>query len=80
MLTAPVGAQLVHIDQFHCGPIVEETHANPNFVIDAGQGIDVDVRGHRFMDEIYTYTQKSMATATKTAGKHGLSHHRCSLA
>lgn len=51
MLTAPVGAQLVHIDQFHCGPIVEETHANPNFVIDAGQGIDVDVRGHRFMDE-----------------------------
>ena len=66
MLTAPVGAQLVHIDQFHCGPIVEETHANPNFVIDAGQGIDVDVRGHRFMDEIYTYTQKSMATATKT--------------
>ncbi len=66
MLTAPVGAQLVHIDQFHCGPIVEETHANPNFVIDAGQGIDVDVRGYRFMDEIYTYTQKSMATATKT--------------
>lgn len=35
-------------------------------MIDAGQGIDVDVRGHRFMDEIYTYTQKSMATATKT--------------
>ncbi|MGN1149135.1 MAG: FAD-dependent oxidoreductase [Sutterella sp.] len=65
-LTAPLGAKLVHMDQFHCGPIVEETHANPNFVIDAGQGIDVDVRGHRFMDEIYTYTQKSMATATRT--------------
>lgn len=65
-LTAPLGAKLVHIDQFHCGPIVEETHANPNFVIDAGQGIDVDVRGRRFMDEVFTYTQKSMATATKT--------------
>lgn len=54
------------MDQFHCGPIVEETHANPNFVIDAGVGLDVDVRGKRFMDEIYTYTQKSMATATRT--------------
>lgn len=65
-LTAPLGAMFVHMDQFHCGPIVEETHANPNFVIDAGQGIDVDVRGHRFMDEAFTYTQKSMATATQT--------------
>lgn len=65
-LTMPLGAKLVHMDQFHCGPIVEATHANPNFVIDAGQGIDVDVRGHRFMDEVYTYTQKSMATVQKT--------------
>ena len=66
LLTAPLGAKFVHMDQFHCGPIVEETHANPNFVIDAGVGLDVDVRGKRFMDEIYTYTQKSMATATRT--------------
>lgn len=65
-LTRPLGAKLVYMDQFHCGPIVEETHANPNFVIDAGQGIDVDVRGHRFMDEVFTYTQKSMATVEKT--------------
>lgn len=65
-LTEPLGAKLVHMDQFHCGPIVEETHANPNFVIDAGQGVDVDIRGKRFMDEAYTYTQKSMATATQT--------------
>ena len=54
------------MDQFHCGPIVEETHANPNFVIDAGLGIDVDVRGKRFMDEVFTYTQKSFATAQLT--------------
>ncbi len=65
-LTQPLGAKLVHMDQFHCGPIVEETHANPNFVIDAGQGIDVNVKGERFMDEVFTYTQKSMATATRT--------------
>lgn len=65
-----VGAQLVHMDQFHCGPIVEETHANPNFVIDAGQGLDVDTNGRRFMDEVYTYTQKSMATATLTPSNY----------
>ena len=65
-LTRSLGAMLVHMDQFHCGPIVEETHANPNFVIDAGHGLDVDVRGRRFMDEVSTYTQKSMATAQKT--------------
>ena len=65
-LTEPLGVKLVHMDQFHCGPIVEETHANPNFVIDCGLGIDVDVRGKRFMDEIFTYTQKSMATAQRT--------------
>lgn len=65
-LTDPLCAKLVHMDQFHCGPIVEETHANPNFVIDSGLGIDVDVRGKRFMDEIYTYTQKSLATAQRT--------------
>ena len=65
-LAGRLGAKLVHMDQFHCGPIVEETHANPNFVIDAGVGIDVDVRGHRFMDEVYTYTQKSMATVQRT--------------
>lgn len=72
-LTAPLGAMFVHMDQFHCGPIVEETHANPNFVIDAGQGIDVDVRGRRFMDEAFTYTQKSLATATQTA--ENLAYH-----
>lgn len=65
-LTRPLGAMFVHMDQFHCGPIVEETHANPNFVIDAGQGLDVDVRGKRFMDEVFTYTQKSLATVTQT--------------
>lgn len=72
-LTAPLGARLVHMDQFHCGPIVEETHANPNFVIDAGQGIDVNVHGERFMDEVFTYTQKSLATATKT--RENLAYH-----
>ena len=65
-MTEPLGAMLVHMDQFYCGPIVENTHANPNFVIDAGTGLDVNCQGQRFMDEVFTYTQKSMATATKT--------------
>ena len=41
-MTEPLGAMLVHMDQFHCGPIVENTHANPNSVIDAGTGLDVN--------------------------------------
>ena len=36
-------------------------------MIDAGTGLDVNCQGQRFMDEVFTYTQKSMATATKTA-------------
>ncbi len=65
-LTEPFGAMLVHMDSFHCGPIVEETHVNPNYIIDAGQGIEIDVRGHRVIDEVGTYTQKSTAAATLT--------------
>ena len=69
-LAEKVGAELVYMDQFHCGPIVEATHANPNFVIDAGQGLDVDTAGKRFMDEVFTYTQKSLATATQTPNNY----------
>ena len=69
-LSEKVGAQLVHMDQFHCGPIVAATHTNPNFVIDAGQGIDVNPKGERFMDEAFTYTQKSMAAATQTPNNY----------
>ena len=65
-LTEPLGARLVHMDSFHCGPIVGSTHVNPNYIIDAGQGIEIDVRGKRFIDEVGTYTQKSTAVATKT--------------
>ena len=65
-LTEPLGARLVHMDSFHCGPIVGSTHVNPNYIIDAGQGIEIDVRGKRFIDEVDTYTQKSTAVATKT--------------
>ncbi len=69
-LAEKAGAMLVNMDQFHCGPIVEATHANPNFVIDAGQGIDVNTKGERFMDEVFTYTQKSMAAATRTPNNY----------
>jgi Succinate dehydrogenase/fumarate reductase, flavoprotein subunit len=60
-LTRPLGAQLVNMDQFHGGPIVGATHANPTDLINAGFGIVVSPQGKRIIDEAETYVAKAKA-------------------
>jgi fumarate reductase flavoprotein subunit len=48
-LTKPLFAKLVHMDQFHCGPIVSATHVNPVDALNSGYGIIVDLRGKRII-------------------------------
>ncbi len=65
-LTIPLFAKIVNMDQFHAGPIVPETHVNPADVLNTMQGIIVDLRGKRYMDEQNTYVIKAKTTAEKT--------------
>lgn len=65
-LTRPLFAKLVHMDQFHCGPIVPETHVNPVDALNSGYGIIVDVRGKRIIDEVETYVAKARALPNVT--------------
>ncbi len=65
-LTMPVFAKLVHLDQFHCGPIVSATHANPADALNCGYGIIVDLRGNRIIDEVNTYVAKARALPNLT--------------
>jgi fumarate reductase flavoprotein subunit len=58
-LTMPVFAKLVHMDQFHAGPIVSATHVNPAELVDSGIGIIVTLQGKRFIDESATYVAKA---------------------
>ncbi|MDR1529590.1 MAG: FAD-binding protein [Burkholderiales bacterium] len=58
-LTKPLFAQLVHMDQFHGGPIVAETHVNPADILNAGYGIIVSMQGKRIIDEAGTYVAKA---------------------
>ncbi len=60
-LTKPLFAKLVHMDQFHCGPIVSATHLNPEEALNSGYGIIVDLRGRRIIDEFNTYVAKARA-------------------
>ena len=60
-LTKPLFAKLVHVDQFHCGPIVSATHVNPQAALNSGYGIVVDLRGKRIIDEANTYVAKARA-------------------
>ena len=66
MLTKPLFAKLVHLDQFHCGPIVSETHVNPVDALNSGYGIIVDLRGKRIIDEANTYVAKARALPNLT--------------
>jgi fumarate reductase flavoprotein subunit len=61
LFTKPIFAKLVHLDQFHCGPIVSATHANPADALNCGYGIIVDLRGKRIIDEASTYVAKARA-------------------
>jgi fumarate reductase flavoprotein subunit len=65
-LARPVFAKLVHMDQFHCGPIVSATHANPADALNSGYGIIVDLRGNRIIDEAGTYVAKARALPNLT--------------
>lgn len=65
-LTMPLFAKCVSLDQFHCGPIVSATHANPVPIVNAGQGIVVDMRGNRILDESKTYVEKCKILAQQT--------------
>ncbi|MDR0588020.1 MAG: FAD-dependent oxidoreductase [Burkholderiales bacterium] len=58
-LTKPLYAQLVHMDQFHGGPIVAATHVNPADILNAGYGIIVSMQGQRVIDEASTYVAKA---------------------
>jgi fumarate reductase flavoprotein subunit len=66
-LTKPIFAKLVHLDQFHCGPIVSATHANPADALSCGYGIIVDLRGKRIIDEVNTYVAKARALPNLTS-------------
>lgn len=70
-LTRPLGARLVNMDQFHCGPIVANTHLNPNIVINSGTGFEIDENGKRFVDENSVYTAKCRTTVLKTRRNMG---------
>ena len=65
-LALPLNAKFVNMDQFHAGPIIAETHVNPNEVLNSGYGIIVDLRGKRFVDEVNTYVIKAKACAQNT--------------
>jgi fumarate reductase flavoprotein subunit len=65
-LTKPLFAKLVHLDQFHCGPIVSATHVNPEAALNSGYGIIVDLRGKRIIDEANTYVAKARALPNLT--------------
>jgi fumarate reductase flavoprotein subunit len=65
-LTKPLFAKLVHMDQFHCGPVVSATHVNPQGALNSGYGIIVDLRGKRIIDEGTTYVAKARALPNLT--------------
>lgn len=65
-LPMPLNAKFVNMDQFHCGPIIEQTHMNPANLLNSGYGIQVNSSGERFMDERNTYVIKARRTGEST--------------
>lgn len=59
LLTKPLFAKLVNMDQFYAGPIVTASHTNPAFVMDSGHGIIVSMQGKRVIDEAESYVGKA---------------------
>ena len=64
VLTAPFMPKVVHVDQYHCGPIYGPTGANPLNIVN--NGICVNKQGVRFTDEGQTYVQMARDVAAKT--------------
>lgn len=67
-LSRPFGAKLVHMDQFHGGPIHGPTKANPSGAVNFG--ICVTREGKRYVDEGWTYVRIGRETARKIADNH----------
>ena len=66
-LTEPLFAKMMHMDQFHSGPIISETHVNPADILNSGYGVIVSLQGKRFVDESATYIIKAKGCARLTA-------------
>jgi fumarate reductase flavoprotein subunit len=67
-LSSAFGAKLVHMDQFHGGPIHGPTKANPSGAVNFG--ICVTCGGKRYVDEGWTYLRVGRETALKSADNH----------
>ena len=65
-LPMPLNAKFVNMDQFHCGPIIEQTHMNPANLLNSGYEVQVNSSGDRFMDECNTYVIKARKTGEST--------------
>lgn len=59
VMVKPLFAKLVNMDQFHGGPIVSDTHANPTDLVNSGYGIVISLQGRRIIDEAATYVAKA---------------------
>lgn len=71
-LTKPLYALLVNMDQFHAGPIVAATHANPADLLNSGYGIIVSLQGRRIIDEADTYVAKAKSLPKLTKENRAL--------
>lgn len=63
-LTAPFLPKVMHVDQYHCGPIHGPTGANPLNIVN--NGVCVNKEGKRFTNEGQTYVQMSRDVAAMT--------------
>ncbi len=61
-----VRAKLVHLDQFHAGPITPTGHVNPSTLMHSGYGIQVNSEGKRFLRENLLQVPKAIAIAKGT--------------
>ncbi len=66
LMTKPLHALLVNMDQFYAGPIVPETHANPARIGNSAYGIIVSLQGKRFLDENLEQAPRSKKIAQAT--------------
>jgi fumarate reductase flavoprotein subunit/tricarballylate dehydrogenase len=64
LLTAPFLPKVVNVDQYHCGPIYGPTGANPLNIVN--NGVCVNGKGERFVDEGRTYVEMSRVVAAET--------------
>lgn len=60
-LCRPLGAQFVHMDQFHGGPVHGPTKANPSSAVNFGICVTRD--GKRYVDEGWSYLRVGRETA-----------------